>query len=78
MSKKSKLNRAEETKPATVGSHVTVMAGLGLQTEVRTVSALVHLTILHARKVQAVAAIKRRVEAGKTFIRKATFRSELP
>lgn len=49
-------------KPEAVAKPVTATAGLGQLVEVRTVSALVHLTILNARRARAVADILRRAK----------------
>ena len=46
-----------------VGETVIAAVGRGRPVEVHTVSALVHLTILHARRAQAVATILRRANA---------------
>jgi hypothetical protein len=54
---KEKFLSAFPAAPNTVNKTVIAAAGLGPLVEVRTVSALVHLTILNARRAQAVANI---------------------
>jgi hypothetical protein len=62
VSKRSK-EETQPAKPATGALPVTAAVGLGRPVEVHTVSALVHLTILRARRAQAVATILRRANA---------------
>lgn len=59
-----KFLKAFPAAPDTASKTVTATAGIGPSVEVRTVSALVHLTILNARRAKAVADILRRAKAG--------------
>ncbi len=55
---------AKVAKQKIVDEPVTVTVGRGRPVGVHTVSAVVHLTIMHARRAQLVAGMRRLAEAG--------------
>lgn len=65
---RAKFLSAFPAAPSTANRTVIAAAGLGQPVEVRTVSALVHLTILNARRAQAVANILSRARRSLTEI----------